>query len=270
MALPKLEGKITIPTGGYSVTISEDAGARSSVLTIAAADYYLATAGTGSRSLLAELEYQLDNDTTLLGAYTVSLSDNSDSTSTGKVTITLDSGASSFAVSSWNSSTLRDVLGFSGSESGSTSLTGDEHAEYLFLPNVGRSGVMAPEPSATTQNFGVPETDGTFRMAPSGAAARLKYNTRYRDRLRFVHLKGYKTYKQLETVTNESFEKFYDKVIGEGLTFRYYKSRDDDTKYWSLVVEDFQNYAPQVVREGWEGSAQGLWQIEYQIRQVTS
>jgi len=264
MALPKLEGRITIPTGGWQVQCSENAGARTSTVTIAAGDYYMSTSNGANASLFAALVNALAADATLLGTYGGSLDDNSD-TSLGRLTISVSGGATAFALT-WISTDLRDILGFTGNTSNAASATGSNQVRYLFLPNTGRANPLAPEPASSSGTYlGVVESDGTSALSPSGYHVNMQYSTRYRDSLEFHNLKGNKTWKASESTTNESFQKFWEDVIGQGIPFRYHSSRDSDAVYWTQYIENFQTYAPDAQEQGWVG-ANSLWRISYVMR----
>src|SRR5687768_7257565 len=130
MALPKIEGMVTVPTGGWSVSVTEDPAATSTV-TVAAGDYF----PTSTTALLSAFSTALTSNSTLAGTYTVSLDDASDS-STGKVTISA-AGVTTFAIT-WTSTALRDALGFAGNTSAALTVTGDNASPYVNLPNVKR------------------------------------------------------------------------------------------------------------------------------------
>src|SRR3990167_6449981 len=80
MAKPKVEAIITVPTGGWSVSVEEfTPNAGPVTVTVPAATYYLTTAGSGSNGLIAELVAQLTANATLGGTYAGSLADTADS-----------------------------------------------------------------------------------------------------------------------------------------------------------------------------------------------
>lgn len=260
MALQKLEGRITIASG-TQLRITENGGSNIDV-TITAGDYYLI-------QLLSQIGTDITAHASTVGTYTVTLDDTSD-TATGKVTIAA-TGVTVFTLN-WTlsslSTTLRDKLGFTGNLSGATTYTGTNQSRYLWLPNAGPVELSMPEPTATTQNFGAPETDLTFNTAPSGDSVRLYYNTIYSSIIRWQVL-GSKTWITLETITNESFQKFYEDVIGKGVSFRYYADRSNDNLFWRLVVEDAQSFKPVPRDPGWFG-ANSLWNFGYLCRPLVN
>lgn len=259
MALNKLEGRITVPTGGWSISVNEGGGGVT--VTVAAADYYLTTAGSGSRSLLAELEFQLDS--LMTGAYTVSLDDTADN-ATGKVTISA-TGVGSFSIT-WTSTSIRDALGFTGNVSGATTYTGSNQARYLWLPNVRRANLMGAEPSSTSFDLGVQVEDGTFTMAPSGASKKLAYNRRRIDTLEYRYLLGNKSLLALETTTNESWERFYQDVIQPGYPFRLHPDRSSDSVYFTWKADSTKaGMGVEPIYPGWVNNASSQWAVRLPI-----
>ena len=254
MALPKLEGRITL-AAAVSMTIVEDSGARNATVVVASAgDYYLtSTAAGGAGSLLATIAYELTTNGTLVGTYSVALDDTADS-ATGKITISA-TGVSNFAVT-WVGTELRNLLGWTGDVTATAATyTAPEHAEYLFLPGCGRSSNLAPD-----GDVGVERTDGTLAVAPSGAAVALQYSTRYVDVLELAHLKGARTWVSLETTANMSLQKFWRDVIGTGKPFRYHIDRSVDATYvtWRTDEDGLRGFNPAPVVPGWYG-ASSIW-----------
>jgi len=259
--LPKWEGRITVPTGGWAMSVTDSDGA--ATVTIPAGQYYWRSAGNGSRSFLDEIDFQLDAKGGGVN-YTVALDDAS-GTATGKLTLTPSTGT--MAVT-WTSTDLRDVMGFTGNLSAASSHQSPEQIEYLWLPNAGPSQMSMPWPATTSQKFGMRRTDGTFAQAPSGSSVRLKYNTRFYQEMQFTTLLGSKVAIPLESVANESLEKFYATVIGEGIPVRQYKDRSDNTLYWTTVVENFHEYAPTVNDPSWMQSPNSLWSVAYRFAEL--
>lgn len=219
MALPKYEGRFTVPTGGYSMTVT-DSGGTQTVTVLAAGNYYL----NAATSMLSAIGTALTANSTLAGTYTLTADDGS-ATSTGKITISATGGGNPSIT--WGSpTTLRDALGFTADLSGAASYTGASASPYLWLPNVKRTNPMAPDGYS-----GLPVTDASFVMAPTGTSKVLQYATRYKDNMEHRWLLGNKTWIQHESVTNESLEKFYTTVMATGAPFAYFLDRSDDAHY---------------------------------------
>jgi hypothetical protein len=258
--LPKLEGRITISS--TQTMVVTDSGGVSQNRTVAAGDYYLTTTATGgSNSLLTTVKNALDASGQ---TYTVTVDDTED-TSTGKVSILVNAGTTTIDFTS--ATTLRDILGFAGNPSTASGVTGEYQARYLWLPNCGRSGSLGPDPTSTSYDMGGEEVDGTFTFSPSGASKRLAYTRRFVETMNFEMMKGSKTWIALETTTNESMQKFWRDVISQGLPFRYHYNRANDSVYFTWVATNFNNFKPSQVQPGWVG-ANSLWSIGYDARKL--
>jgi ketosteroid isomerase-like protein len=268
MAYPKCEGPIVIPTA-WSVKFQEPPGAVQTI-TIPAGTYYLSTTNGANSSLTTTLKTLLDANVTLAGTYTVSVDDNSNS-STGKVTISA-TGAASFSITEWTSTDLEVVLGFTTTTSGALTYTGANQATYLWLPSVPRARILAPEPTTTTYQLGLRRVDLTRAPSPDGRSVRMVYNTTYHDSFEFDFLTANKVFQSQESVVNESFEKFYDDVIGSGLQFRYHRDRSDDSVSWTQVIEDAEEFRAEPMAgsgdRGWRQGASSLWGIRYRMTQA--
>lgn len=250
-----------VPTGGWTCTFT-DTGGTDTGITIAAGTYYL---NSSSGSLLSTLQTALNASGTLAGTYTVAIADTGVN-ATGYITISATGTAQFTADLGADFQALEDLLGFAGPlVPPGTTFTGTEQPQKLWLPNVGRSNPMSPEPSASGTNIGALETDYFFTLAPSGESTRMVYNTRYMDNFEFRYLKASKTWTSQESVTNESFQTFYSDVIAEGLPMRYYSDRTDNSVHWDWVVENGGQFAPEPVQPGWVGS-NSLWGFSYRVR----
>ena len=253
--LPKVEGLIVL-SSSYQLTITEVPAANATVTVATAGNYYL----TSATSLLTTVANALTSNGTLAGTYSLSIDDDSD-TSTGKVTISA-TGITSFSIS-WAPG-LQDLFGFTGTQSGAASYTGANQCRYLWLPSCGRR-MLAPEPASTSYYLGVRERDGFSTLSPSGYHVNGSYNTRYRDTFEFPMLTGNKVWIANESTTNESFEKFYQDVVGLGYQMRYHSTRDDDALFWTVYFPDFTAYVPEQFQEGWVGP-KSLWRLKYEMR----
>lgn len=214
--LPKFEARITVPTGGYTLTVT-DSGGTATVTILTAGDYYL----TSATALLSTIGTALTANATLAGTYTLTLDDDSAS-STGRVTIAASGGGNPSIT--WTSTTLRNLLGFTGNLSGAASYTSTNATKALFLPNVPRAEPLVPDGHA-----GLRVSDATFTTSPSGVSKCLIYNTRYVNALAFRFLSGRKTYTQYETYANESFESFWANNVS--VPWRYHYDRSVDGTY---------------------------------------
>lgn len=273
MANYKIEGRLTVPTGGWAISALETTGGLSALVTIPAGDYYLTTSSGAATSSLCSTLATLLNASALGSTYTVALDDTEDS-ATGKITIT--SSSSGFIVYWTNSATgddLRDVLGFTGDTADSigTTATGAEQAEYLWLPNTHRTNALSPEPASVTYDMGAEESDYTITVAPGGQSKRLVYNRRFVENLESEHILGSKMWKALEVTVNESLQRFWEQVIGDnGFPIRLHPDRSADTVYWTWVIDgDGTNFNPSPVVPNWYG-AKSLWRFRWGLRKLVS
>lgn len=252
MALLKLEGEIIISTATIIGTFG------GSVITIPIGRYFLTSIGSGgaTRSFLDELDFQLT--TVVGGVWTCTLNDDTDA-ATGKVTI-----ATSFPFDvTWTSTTLRDLLGFTANLGLATSHTSPNHAKYLWLPNCGRSAIMAPAASG-----GALESDFTLALGTDGTPFGLGYTIRAYDSLELRHLRGKKVWTS-QGAANEALEGFWRLVIAFGLRLRFHADRSIDATYRTWVVEDAGHFDPVAFDERWTEGAECLWAIRYRVRETT-
>lgn len=217
MALPKLEASIPF-TSSVSMTVAENGGGGVAVTVVTGTALgYMWSTNNGDSALLTEIGDALTANGSLAGTYALSLS-----ATTGKVTISVSGGGvTSFAIT-WTNTTLRDVLGFASGDtvSGATTYTGSEHAEYLWLPGVGKTNAMMPDGST-----GKPISDLTVAVAASGAHKALSGGSsliRYVDNLEFQFVLGSKAITALESTANESYQTFWTKAVASGRQLRYY------------------------------------------------
>lgn len=252
MALLKLEGEIVLAASTNVATFG------ASTITMPAGRYFLNSVGNGSNSFCDELEAQMESAMGA-GSSSVTIDDNSD-TSFGVVTI---ARSSAFTIT-WTSTSIRDLLGFSGNRGSAASHVSNFHVKYLFLPNCGRSGIMAPESSD-----GAIESDYTLSLGTDGTAYALAYSKRYKDTLEFRMLKGSKTWEATASLTHETFQQFYEDVISLGLRVRFHRDRATDGTYRTWVVEDGGSFAPTPVIDNWTDSTESLWAIRYMVRKTS-
>lgn len=260
----KFEALIVVPAGGWEFDLEEGVPFVNYTITIPAGDYYIS-------ELIAEIEDQM-NDSGGAGAsdaYHVTIDDNSD-TSTGKVTISIDASVIDSFEITWTDTDLRDVLGFTGASTGAitgpgaTSVTGDDHALALHLPNCHISGQLVPDGDA-----GVYIHDGTMTVAPDGTACALSYSSRRENFIRLAFLKGYKTWTSLERIDNESFETLWVGYLRRGVPFRYYRDRSVDAAYATYLSPSLmRGYAPRLVVEDLVGEEAGRV-LEFDVIEYT-
>lgn len=123
----RLEGRVTVPTGGWTGTIDDSGGASAATWTVAAGTYYLSS-GADSYSLIDAFAAALNS---AAPTDTIAVTLSAGESGTGKVTIT-STGSTAIA---FTSTDLRDLLGFETNLSAGTSWTGTMQARSLWLPN---------------------------------------------------------------------------------------------------------------------------------------
>lgn len=266
-SFPKYESLIVIPTGGLTLTLTDADGAGVTI-TIPAGNYYWTSVAHGaSVTFLAALMTALNNGAGV--TYTATLDDTSDSSATGKVTITPSSGTFSIT---WVGTVLRNLLGFTGDIVASAAATGQNQVKKLWLPSSARTP-DEPDPTASEDPFGDEETDYQASVSPAGSYAATVLNRRNIRRMRHDNVLGRKTRTALETIVNESAQTWYRDHMGAsgaggGTPFRYYPDRSNDalchTGFFDTDSGRTFHSAPAV--GGWVG-ARALFSIEFIVRQ---
>jgi hypothetical protein len=202
----RLEALITIPTGGATVAITR-AGVGPVDATVAAGTYYFTAAG-GVSSIITALQTAMNAVST---GWTVTHS-LTGSSATGRVTINTTGNPWSLT---WTSTTLRDLLGFTGNIAGvSAAQTGTNQARGLWFPRAplmldGDPG-MAPK-----------ESDLRTMQSPTGDVIGIVGNVRrVHKRLRWSHVPRDRYREVSASLDYASWEAFVDDTqIGEGLSF---------------------------------------------------
>jgi len=251
----KLEGRITVPSG-VTIAIVDSGGAATCAIT--AGDYYLSTPGSG----VNELIFQLQVDLTSSGAgdvWAVSIDAGEDGS--GKVTIddTQMHSGGGWSIT-WTSTVLRDILGFAGDISGSTTAqTGSNHAKYLWIPDC---PIISPYGAG---DDGTSETDARTVESPAGHVSVLYSQRKTVLELSWEALSHAKTRIAGESTTGESFEQFFaDVILGEdrwatvpGGPIRVHWDAADDATYttYAAAGEIAKGFRPEQVQQGWIG----LW-----------
>ena len=236
--LPKFEARVTVPAGGYAIAVT-DSGGTSSV-TVPAARYFLV-------DLLAALVTALNADATLAGTYTAVLDDDSDTTATGRVTLSA-TGGGNISVT-WTSTVLRDLLGFTASLSGAATYQGTKAAKPLHLPDVPRCNPLVPEGMV-----GIPISNVSQAKAPSGQIVTLSYGDDVGvDSWEMHFLSGRKTWTQYETYDNEALQTFWAAYVKTGAPIRFYPDRSVDGTYVTWIVSAPQMFPAQPEIAGYVG-----------------
>ena len=192
MARGRVEARITVPTGGWSVSLTITAIGGPYPVTVAAGNCF-------PTDLLSSFQTQLDAATGGDGAFTVSASWGE--SGTGFVTI---AHATQTFTLAWTSTDLRDVLGFTGTLTpAALTFTGTLHARGVWLPNCEMDVDRGTD-------GGIYETDRGVTVSPQGDVYGLVYNTRQRhDGFTWPHVTHGRAQITYETTTGESFEQWW-------------------------------------------------------------
>lgn len=247
MAHSKLEGRVTVPAGGWDVALTDqDAGP--TTVTLAAGDYYL----SGTSGLIATLLTAIN--TAMGQTWTLSLDAGADGT--GKVTIGCGGATCTIA---WTDTDLRDLLGFAGNLSAATSYVGTLHARSLWLPDCPTNSPYG------SLDHGRTETDARGVESPGGHVAVVYSQRKSIQSLSWDGVAHAKARLTGEDVAHESFERFWvDVLLSEsawtltpGGPIRFYPDADTDTVFALYKVPKLEEFETVAVRDGWIG----LWQI---------
>lgn len=255
----KLEARITVPTGGWSFTVTETGGGgASAAITVPAFTYYHSSVGSNSTDLPAEIKSQFDASA-LNATYTVSIA--AGENATGKYTISCTGGSVTSFAFTWTDTEIRNLLGFDGTESGTTSYTGNDQAEGLWLP----------DESYQKKNGGIKGswvTDQQTVNTANGNVYSVMGRKYRRTRIVWPMTSRAKTWVENESATNESFEQFLLDGIYGGAAWgtsagpiRFHPDADADTAtdYSTWSVLGLESWDPSELQEHWAG---GRWVIE--------
>lgn len=204
MSRGRIDAQITVPTGGWSVSVAITAiGGSPFTVTIAAGTYYPV-------DLLSTFQTQLDAASGADGAFTVSASWGE--AGTGFVTI---AHATQTITVTWTSTALRDVLGFTGTLTpAALTFTGTEACEAVWLPNAEAAFYYGNGDEGHT------ETDASSTISPRGDVKRLVYNTRQvLPSATWSHVQKAFARAAAETTTNASFERWWRNTQGGELSY---------------------------------------------------
>jgi len=253
LGVGKLEGRIVVPTGGWSFELTDSSGGPYTISLTAADTYYLSSADSEANGLLADLKSKMD---AAGNTYSVNLSD-----TTGKVTITVDTGT--FSVT-WTSTDLRDLLGFDSNISAKVTTTGASQCESLWRPS---AHCM---PDFGLNSPGLVVSNAMVRIAPDGTYSAFHGPSRTRNRLSWPVIPVSQVVEAEETTTNASFERFWiDTVRGEAGwaqagRLRWYPEETDDATFISYAVTDA--ISPQYERV--DPTYDGLWSVSLVVSEI--
>jgi hypothetical protein len=235
----RLEGRITVPTGGWTATVG------GSTATIAAGRYYPSTLLTAVGAAFATA-----SGTTCTASASIA------ELGTGLVSI-------SFAVAKaivWVSTDLRDILGFTGNLSSASLHVGTRHLRGAWIP-----GCAYQAPNVVSADWqGTREADVRSVSNASGYGWTHMGPEKIVNRLSWANVPRARTWMENESTVGASFEQFARDVLwGEatwgsaGGPVRFYPDAGDIV-YATYAVTNISAIRPTPLFEDWAG---GPWTI---------
>lgn len=251
----KWESKITIPTGGYSFSLTDGSGGPYSINLSVDATYYHSSAGNDSESMVAKLKSRMEAFSGQ--TYTVSLT--ATASGSGVYTIAVDSGTFSIT---WSSTALRDLLGFDANVVTQSSASGADHAQALWLPQTptrAEYGLNSP---------GRVESAAVVSLAEDGTYSAFHGSKHRRNEFTFTGIPIERAIAADETSVNASYETFYLHAIrGEkewatpGRELRWYADASDNATYQTYNVINAMR--PELTRM--DPAFDGLWSVRLEV-----
>lgn len=182
----RLEGRITVPVGGWPATFTDSGG--STAVSITPGNYYPV-------DLISQIDSQLGAN------WTISASDG-ESSATGRCTI--HSTATPWSLT-WGSVNFRAALGFAGDISSvSVAQTGTNHMVGVWLPGCSKFSQYGDSANGSLI------TDFRSTKGPTGVVRAFIGNThRQHDQLRWDGVTAARAMSHHESVSGESFESWY-------------------------------------------------------------
>lgn len=255
LTIGKLEARIRLDED-VDVEAEDDGGPF--VATIPAGDYYLSSPGDGSRGFIEELEVQF----TASGADAWTVAIDAGETGSGRVTISADGSTAEVTWGNIDAERLRDLLGFSGQQTGSTSYESSAQARPLWLPGRG----AAPQHRNAPPNWiGWEEANVNVIEGPSGIVQATDLGGRTINALRWAGVARPRVWAANEGVEHESFQRFWRDVYrGEApyvsvrAPIRWYWDADDDEHHATYRATELQTFNPEPLAQHYVGH----WTIE--------
>ena len=242
----KVEGLITIPTGGVQALTCEDDNSTAAAITITAGTYYWSSADGGANDFAAQVAADINADADLTDTWTVTIS--AGEGGTGKCTIAADGATCEVT---WQDTDVRDAMGFTGSLTGETSYASTNHVKGLWLPD------GPPRSPYGLSDDGADEMDQTYTESSAGHVMTLGYQRKVVQA--YVLWQGLSRKKVRiagESVTGESRQQFVRDVLFAEATYctdrqlRIYPDADTDGTYTT-----YRNAAPipeeEAISDGW-------------------
>lgn len=248
----KLEARITVPTGGWTITLTDASGGPTAVV-LPAGTYYHSSDGSNANTLPEALATAAN---ALMGqTWTFSVA--AGEGGTGKYTISC-TGAT--CTVTFTDTEIRDLLGFTGNLSGSTSYTSTNQAQALWIASYGwqkKNAQAGGFARVSDQQYSLNSAGYVYAVqGQSYKTARIVWPMETRAKTRTAN----------ESTTNESFETFLVDGIWGTATWgtctgpiRFYPDADTDATYGTFSALDLGSWDPSELQEHWSA---GRWVIE--------
>lgn len=243
----RIEARIVVPTGGYAVSYTDSAG--TGTATVAAGNY------SGPTAFLAALVAAVQALAGAIGAnFTGSISNGE--SGTGKTT--MHSTDTPWSMTFTNTE-VRDILGYTGNISSvSSAQVSTKSCRGLWMPDVVKWTPNGDD--GGDDNIGVVVSDIRQLVSPSGHVWTFGGNERSELRgMRWEGISNNKAKIRYETVTNESFERFWrDSFLGDvayikrGAVWTVFWNADD-TPSTEFVLVGMKECDPRTLVANWTG-----------------
>lgn len=247
----KLEARITIPAGGYVITLTDAAGGPTAA-TLPAGTYYHSSDGSLANTLAEAVAAAANAVMTQAWVCSVAAGEGA----TGKYTISCDGATCTIT---FTDTELRDLMGFTTNKSGSTTYTGSGQCQGLWIASNGFQ----------KKNGGVGGSWVTDQQSVNTASGHVYsvVGRRYRKTaITWPMETRAKCWRENESTVNESFESFLIDGIWAGAAWgtstgpiRFYPDADDDATYGTFSALGLESWDPSELVPHF---AAGRWRIE--------
>ena len=233
----KLETQITVPTGGWTATISGNTA------TIAAGTYYMSSVGNQAADFLATVQTAFDTAGDISGATVCTVTASHSENGTGICTIAFTVAKSI----TWVSTDLRDILGFTGNLGSGTSHVATQSCRGIWLPTCPFNQLNS---GSSWQGW----LESDYRGAENAAGYVFNLMGQYKtvNALEWPAITQAKTWNASETTENQSFEQFLlDGIWGTaawgtpGGPVRFYPDAATDGTYVTYKIPDIKEFKPE-------------------------
>ena len=248
MANGRLEARITVPSGGWTVTLTDGLGGPTAVV-LPAGTYYMSSVGSLTEGLWDALTTAANAAMGETWAFFEGAN--------GKTSVTVtDSLLSGIGTITFTDTELRDILGFASDQSGNVVYTSTKQAKALWLP----------EYPFQTLNGGPDwngwwETNQANSENANGNTFSLIGRKKRINSVTWPVASRAKCWVSNETITNESFEQFLLDGVWAGATWgtsagplRFYGDETDATIYATYAAFGLENWKPSQIRQHWTGA----------------